>query len=443
MDGSPNGALYVASANFDKCYDTGSLIALDLDSLGLPEIGASVPASGPAEITDLQVDSNNSYVQIDSFAGEMTLWTPRTGGTPRLFVPTRAEGNYLHAIDIQDRTNEGKTILNCVGASQGDRNCVPTALSLTSKIAGAVDDQPRAPAPIGVTVDDSGDQPELWVTHTEAADSPARSSKSFQTYLVHLPDAGGDSLSLSKDDFVSLTPPGLPIGGAHATAIGDRYVYVTGRNFVAGQTLVSASFLLRLVDRTDTTRILETSLSSVYQTLEARDIIRIPLGKPEEHLDKDRLYILARSPDTLLVVDVDNASSARPSFLVVSAVPLPEGASGLQILRRGDPGDELVAVTCAGTTRTLGVLVLYDTKLGQVVRQVGDVGTQPYGLAVDQRGTSAARVFVTNFGDGRVAVIDIPNIRQPQDARLVAYLGEPQGLDPKQGTSTCRQETQP
>ena len=42
------------------------------------------------------------------------------------------------------------------------------------KIPGSVDDEPRAPSPIGVTVDDSGDKPELWVTHIEAADSPAR-----------------------------------------------------------------------------------------------------------------------------------------------------------------------------------------------------------------------------------------------------------------------------
>jgi hypothetical protein len=100
-------------------------------------------------------------------------------------------------------------------------------------------------------------------------------------------------------------------------------------------------------------------------------------------------------------------------------------------------------MTCAATTQTLGVLVLYDAKLGQVVRQVADIGTQPYGLAVDQRSSGAARLFVTDFGDGRVSVIDIPDITQPQQAFLAAYLGTTQGFDPKQGTSTCRQETNP
>jgi hypothetical protein len=428
VDGSPNGALYVASANFDKCFDTGAVIALDLDSLALPELGASAADSPPVDVTDLKVTAE-ATVQIESFAGQMALWNPAQG-TPRLFVPTRAEANYLHAIDIQ-----GKTGLSCVNGE--GHNCLTGALSLTTNIEGSKDDVPRAPAPFGVRVDEVAGKPELWVTHIQAADSPARTSKNFETYLVHIPDAGASQLSLNTDNFIPLNSGGLAVGGAHSTAIGDRYVYATGRNFVAGQTTVPATFLLRLIDRTDPARILETSLASVYQTLEARDIERVPLGG-----DKDRLYILERAPDTLLIVDVEHASSARPTFLVVNAVPLPDGASALQVLRRDQPGDELVAVTCTANTRTEGVLVIYDSKLGQVVRQVGSVGTQPFGLAVDRRASGAARLFVTNFGDGRIAVVDIPSIYRPQEARLVAYLGKRQGRDLKQGTSTC-QETQP
>ncbi|WP_224362024.1 YncE family protein [Hyalangium versicolor] len=429
VDGSANGALYVASANFDKCFDTGAVIALDLDALGLPEIGAPVGADGPAEITDLRV-APEATVQIESFAGQMALWNPPTG-TPRLFVPSRAEENFLHAINVQ-----GKTNLECVGGL--GRNCILGALSLTRDIPDSKDDLPRAPAPIGVTVDASNGKPELWVTHIEAADSPARSATNFDSYVLHIPDVGEDSLSIDASDFISLSSGGLAVGGAHATAIGDRYVYTTGRSFVAAQVSQPASFLLRLIDRSDTTRILETGLSAVYRTLEARDVQRVSLGG-----DKDRLYILARAPDTLLIVDVENASAARPTFLVVNAVPLPDGASALSVLRRGAPGDELVAVTCTATTRTQGVLVLYDTKLNQVVQQVGDLGRQPYGLAVDQHDNGSARLYVTNFGDGRVAVVDIPNIARPQETRLVAYLGKRQGRDVKQGTSTCQQETEP
>ena len=39
---------------------------------------------------------------------------------------------------------------------------------------------------------------------------------------------------------------------------------------------------------------------------------------------------------------------------------------------------------------------------------------------------NAARVFVSNFGDGRISVIDLPDLGRPQGARLVAHLGPQQ-----------------
>jgi DNA-binding beta-propeller fold protein YncE len=100
-------------------------------------------------------------------------------------------------------------------------------------------------------------------------------------------------------------------------------------------------------------------------------------------------------------------------------------------------------VTCTATTRIQGAVVLYDTRLGQIVKQVDDVGRQPYGIAVHRADANKARLFVTNFGDGRVAVIDIKDLANPQSAELIAYLGKRQGRDEKQGTSTCEQETEP
>src|SRR5687767_15032268 len=83
VPGSPNGALYVASSNFDKCFDTGAVLALDLDDLGLPDIGTH-SGPDPEPLTDLKVD-DESTVQIDSFAGQMDVWNPVGGGTSRLF----------------------------------------------------------------------------------------------------------------------------------------------------------------------------------------------------------------------------------------------------------------------------------------------------------------------------------------------------------------------
>lgn len=442
----PLGSLYVASANFDKCFDTGAVTALDLDALKLPPIGQTV-GQAPAELTDLQVTEEN-IVEIDSFAGQMGVWNPpvateaNPNRTPRLFVPTRAEGNYLHAIDVDG------TKLSCVNGL--GNSCIVGALSLTSNIEGSSADLPRAPAPLGVTVGNVGNEPDVWVTHVEAADSPARSAKNNHTYVVHLPSANvsGSSLSISKDNFIPLDASGtLSIGGAHSTALGERYAYVSGRAYVAADVAQFAGFLLRLIDRTDTSRILETNLGGVYTTLEARDVLA---GGYDPVQDKERIYLVARGPDVLLVLDVAGAKSASPKVSIINAVLLPGGASYATLIHRGDPksNDDVIAITCTATTRIKGAVVLYDTRLGQIVAQIENVGSQPFGIAVhhpvraSQAAVDQARLFVTNFGDGRVAVIDVPDLAAPESAALVAYLGKRQGRDEKQGTSTC-EEIQP
>lgn len=427
VPGSPNGALYVASANFDKCFDAGAVAALDLDALGLPDIGASTDGE-PTVLTDLKVGTN-AFVQIQSFAGQMDVWN-RPDGTARLFVPSRAENSFLHGIDV-----EGKTALKCV-QNPITNDCTIDALSLTTDVAETVDDVPRAPAPLGLRVSLNADQkPEVWVTHIEAADSPAGSAKAFRSYLVRVP---GDPLgpTLSANDFFALGGQGLASGAAHATAIGARYAYVTGRAYVANETTQSAAFLLRLVDRNAPTRVLETGLRQLYSTIEARDIALSSTRRG----DTERLYVVARFPDTLLVVDVADAEGLRPVVSVVDAVPLPDGANQMVVINRGALGD-LVAVTAT----TTGVVALYDAALGQIVAQVDNMGRQPYGItaAVNAAGT-AARLYVTAFGDGQVDVIDIPDLGVAQNARLVARLGVPQGRNEEDGTSTCeRQESEP
>jgi len=429
VPGSPFGALYVASANFDKCFDTGAVLALDLDALGLPAIGAP-PVKDP--LTDLKV-SANAAVRIESFAGQMDIWDPRVRDPQdkrpvRLFVTARAENNYLHAIDVEDKTS-----LTCA-QDPNTRDCIVDALSLTAGVTGGVDDVPRAPAPLGVRVAvNASGSPEVWVTHIEAADSPAGSAKAFRSYVVRVP---GDPLgkTLSADNFFPLTGQGLSNGAGHATAIGARYAYVTGRAYVANETTQSAAFLLRLVDRDAPTRVLETGLRQLYSTIEARDIALSPTRVG----DTERLYIVARFPDTLLVVDVADAEGLRPTVSVVDAVPLPDGANQLVVMNRGALGD-LVAVTAT----TTGVVAIYDAALGQIVSQVDNLGRQPYGISADVN-ANTARLYVTAFGDGQVDVIDIPDLAVAQNARLVARLGVPHGRNEEDGTSTCeRQGSEP
>ncbi|XXF75480.1 hypothetical protein P2318_20695 [Myxococcaceae bacterium GXIMD 01537] len=412
---SENGALYVASANFDKCFDTGSVIALNLDDLGLPPFGSPVPREGPVQLQDLKV-GDDAWVQIQSFAGEMVV-REQAGLPPRLFVPSRAEGSYLQGIDI-----EGSTSLTCANAS--GRNCIDGALSLLN-VPGQVDDLPRAPAPIGVSV--APDADEVWVTHTEVADSPIGTALNPEGYVVRVP---GESLKLTTDDFYPVGNAVLATGGTNSSAVGRRYVFATGRNYTIAQgTGQQARFVLRLIDRRNRGRVLESDVGAAYRTLEARGVAMTS--------DETRLYLVARAPDTLLVLDVAGAQADVPTVTVVNAIALPDGASEVRILPRAAGRGDVVVVTCS----LAGVVAVYDDEVGQLVAQVSGVGVQPFGLTTDPRG-NGARLYTTNFGDGRVAVIDLPNLDNPQDARLVAHLGKQQELDPDQGTTVCQESKQ-
>jgi hypothetical protein len=442
---STNGYLYVASANFDKCYDSGAVAALDLDALGVRPFGApftqSVEADRGTLITELGIGPQSS-VQIESFAGEMALWSP-AGRTPRLFVPTRAEGSFLQAIDV----GADGISLTCAQGGSG-RDCREGALSLID-IPGATDGVPGAPAPMGVSVDRNDPEARVWVTHTEQVGPKESTNEAeFQSYLATIPAANPSRDALDVGNFVALGTNNRLAGAAHSTAIGGRYVYASGRN--ASSTRLGAlprRFILRLVDRTAPERVLESDIEAVYAVREARGVAvvqRPSLADPTQ-LDpnRERVYLLARGPDTLLVMDVENALSGLPTLRVVTALPIPAGSSEVEVISRTVGRGNIVAVTGSGDE----TVVLFDEEVGQLVAQVlvGDEDpsqpSQPFGLTADVRG-NAARLFASTFGDGRVAVIDIPDLDRPQDARLVARLGVAQRRDPRQGTSVC-QETAP
>ncbi|MFY0568567.1 hypothetical protein ACN28E_32720 [Archangium lansingense] len=192
VSGNTNGVLYVSSANFDRCFDWGSVMAVDLDRVAgssgealLPLGSYTDPTAAPAELGQLHI-APESRRYIQSFAGEMALWEP-AGASPRLFIPARADGNYLHYIDIPAPTQ-----LSCVGNADAD-NCIQGALSLTTGISGQQDGLPRAEAPFSVFVDTFGipnnadkTGARLWVTHLNPADSPELSRLNYETYAVDL-----------------------------------------------------------------------------------------------------------------------------------------------------------------------------------------------------------------------------------------------------------------
>ncbi|MFZ5469255.1 MAG: YncE family protein [Myxococcota bacterium] len=391
---SPEGLLYVASSNFDKRFDVGSVTAVNLarvrgGGVGMPSFGAAVPMTGPLQLTELNV-SDDGVVFTESFAGQMAGFALEDGGV-RLFVPSRAEGSRLHVLEAPGVAGEGLT-LSCFTPPQGGgNNCIADSPSLV-ELEGTKTGLPRAPEPYSMAIAADG---ELFVTHLQRADSPPDSASDFHSYLVR---TFAQNPVVSAEDFIELGE-----GAGSGVAVGSRYAFVSGRS--------STAPMVRLVDRFDR-RVLDPRLQNEFRVADARGIAL--------SADQRRLYLAGRLPDTLLVIDVQGATTSEPRLLVVRGVPLPGGANELAILPRAGRGN-LVAVTSSSAD----VLSIYDDEAGAVVAQISSLGEQPFAIAVDER-APGARLYVSMFADGRVAVVDIPDLLRPQEARLVAHLGTSQ-----------------
>lgn len=419
VPGKTEGVLFVSNTNNDKRYATGSLVAVALDELGLPALGASTGAV--PQITDLRLTATQA-AQINTFAGEMALQTTGTNSW-RLFVPTRSESMRAYRVKA-GIGDDGRPFLAC--STTDGQNCSDEGASLSPPAFENSDAGiPRAPLPYGVAfserscsvdadccpADDAScgrtcsasvcqgtDKlpfADVWITHLSQADSPAQSTLNYRGYLVRL---DSDAFSVAESNFIN-----IGAGGSNSILFHKGWAYLSGRF------LSPAPNLLRMVRSDGTT--LSTALEYQYRVADARGMALSS--------DGSKLYMIGRVPDVLLSMSITNAE-VSPTATFLRATPLPNGPNEVRVIHRAGKGD-LVLVSCTSS----GTLAIYDEDVGNVATLVTGVGLQPFGIAVDQRG-DAARVYVSDFGDGRVAVIDIPDLSRPQTARLVAHLGAQQ-----------------
>lgn len=382
-------SLYVVNSNFDRRYNYGLLSALDLDSLALPAFPAP---PGDTEVA-IPVDTN-AEVHIRNFGGPIAAY-PLPSGGHRLFVPSREEGSFLHIVEAQG------TSLDC---ASGDRSCTDAGLSLEDPRYSPTG-KPRAPQPYDLTITPAG---RLFVTHLDPANEPAGTEQNPESYLVSLDAANPE---LSAESFIRL--------GAAASAssiiAGSRYLYFSGRELLG-------DIVLRTLDTTQNT-IATAGLRATYNIGEARGLALSP--------DEQRIYIGGRRPDTLVVAEISGPTSDVPSFRAVRAIAAPAGINELQLIARPGRGS-LVVATCT----TANSLIVYDEDAGQIVANLTDVGTQPYAVEISPQG-AGARLYVTNFGDGQIAVVDIPDLNRAQEARRVARIGAHQRCLLNAGGSGC------
>lgn len=399
------GVLYVASSDFDKRYDFGSVTALDLDLIGLPPFG-DAGFGPPVQILDLKLTNANTAL-IPPFAGEMAA-LPMDGGA-RLFVPTRSEDSLLYALDVSVPRPGEAAAVRCfqpaftraptTSQDGGVRDCTPTGMSLVA-LEKTDTGIPRAPAPIGVAVSPPPAR-DVWVTTLNQADSPRGSTLEARGYVVHV---NGDNPVVDANSFVNIGS-----GASYSIVVGQRYAYLTGRIFLAGV----PSSLVRAIDTTNLGAF-STFVENSYTAFEGRGVV-LSTG------DEKRLYALTRSPDSLIIANIGDATGPDPRLRVERSVPLPQSPMLIVAIPRAGKSD-LLMISCGDA----GTVVFYDDEVGSLTGQIAGVGLQTYALAVDLRASGGARVYVSNSSDGRVTVIDIPDLNRPSSARIVAFLGSSQ-----------------
>ena len=426
----PDGFLYVANSNFDRRYDSGALSVVDLSVIGpLTLRSATGPglsqlvgndATAPLIPIELLNPGNQSVAQIADFASEIDFFPQ--GTSSRLFIPTRAEGDYLQIVDAS------QDVLSCVSDPSVDnlsRDCTVGALSLSSATR-TPQPKPRAPLPYGVSIARAG--PFLGtvaVTHLQDADDPVGSLSNPEAYLFTTQAVN----PYSQTHFVSLGthPP-------NSVVAGGSWAYASGT-----YDLNNGYSILRMIslDPNNPT-VVDSTLEKAFNVSDTRGIAKMDpqfeITHPKAPSSYDqRLFMLSRGPDALLVVKVDR-SSTPPATQIVREIPLPSGPTEARILRVPDlpgqdpsqnPSHDLVFIVCGDASE----LVVYDESVGALVAQLGGIGNQPYDLAIDARlssSSSSARIFITAFNEGQVNVVSVPNLYQPQFLQRVARLGKNQ-----------------
>jgi hypothetical protein len=427
------GVLVVADANFDKRFSSGSLVAIDLNTVDLPPLGGDLDANGavaPRSLTNLNLGERNR-VFISSFAGEMAA-LQMNDVRHRFYVPTRSEGMKLNAAELS--ISSGSPVLKCHPASDSN-DCSLSAPSLSpNAFEQSAEGVPRAPAPYGAAVaprrcstkadcvtsnatcvlsrcitSEGAPEADVLVTHLSQADSPFASQQNFRGYLVKL---DSETLDVNLNSFL-----GMGAGASNSVAPGARWNYVSGRFNPA----IAAPNVLRLVASEGT--VITSGIETYFGIADTRGLALSP--------DETRLYLAARVPDVLMIMGISEPLSDLPLVTPIRTVSIPSQATEVKVIPRAGKSP-LVAITCTGAD----VLAIYDDEAGRVVAQI-PVGNQPFGLGI-QLSQSAARIFVSNFGDGRISVIDIPDLNKPQNARTVAWLGTKQNcLTQGQAAAGC------
>jgi DNA-binding beta-propeller fold protein YncE len=437
---SPTGKhLFVANANSDLRFDSGAVLVVQLAGGPTSSVEGVIASwlgnkTIPGEQCDFDEDKDGTVDRTESCCLQDSDFTETLVCDESLFLFRQADrdqpaerrrgpgvriGNFATDIALQDLGNGG---LRLVVPTRGDPSIAwvdwdPTAERLTCTDDGndfALCDDPHRLSfndadeaaipsePFGVFADSAGEF--AVVTH-------------LTTGAVTLIDSPRNGLARVTDVSSGNFDPDPITGRPSATSVAGRtphapndIVYVGSRTddriqmFTVGRPVNGAApFLLDggafHLDAVGT----EGTLTGA--STDTRGMMFSPSG--------DRLYLVNRKPPSLQVVDTAIGPTGFPNNTTVGATDLCRQASGVAVI---DPGDgERAYVTCFQD----GQVYVINPNGRVRVEDVITVGRGPYAV---QASPDGKRLYVTNFLEDSIAVIDLAP-GSPTRNRVVLRIG--------------------
>jgi hypothetical protein len=403
--------LFVANANSDLTYDSGAISVFDLAAVdeviaGWNGAGRVIPpgCAQDANFSEtLMCDegiflgiTRDAGVRIGNFATEIAVQDTDTGsGELRLIIPTRGDPSIAWADWDGER-------LSCRDGAEGHEQCDDD--HRLSFVGNDADNFSIPEEPFGAFADSAGEF--AVVTHLTSGavtliDSP-RAGKAVVTDIVAGVFAADPQTGLRGATGVAgRTPSSL-----------EDIIYVGSRSedriqtFTVGRPVNGAApFLL-----TGNYFFLDAVGNTNGQSVDTRGMAFSSSG--------ERLYLVNRRPPSLQIYDTSLGVTGFPQNRPIGATDICRQASTLSIADAGD-GDRIF-VSCFQD----GQIYIINPVAGGSIDDIVTVGRGPYTVVT---APSRKRLYVTNFLEDTVAVVDIEPGSKTRN-RVVLRIGEPRPL---------------
>lgn len=401
--------LLVASANSDLRYDSGTILAVELDTVD------SVVDAWLADGT-IPAGCSRDSDQAATLVCDEAMFIDAAAGV-RI-------GNFATALAAQD---VGGGNLRVLAAVRGDPSLTwldwdgaKLACSATDETFALCDDAHRL-TEIDTGID--GVDPTPFTTEPFAL--YVNSTAGF-AMVSHLTTGSVTLVDLPTTDLAS-SPPRLTdrVGGLFSS---DPVTLATGAASVVGRSPGSPDDIVYLTSRTD---------DRVVMFTVARDRnARVPYLVPSDQwfldavgvnsgfsadaraaafsADGSRYYVVNREPPSLQIYDTSTGPTGAPQRTALAATDLCREAANISLVDAGD-GDRAF-VSCFRD----GEVYVVDPRGLASVEAIVTVGRGPFGVAAS---VPRKLLFVSDFLEDTVAVIDI-DPTSPTRYQVVLRLGE-------------------